>query len=805
MNRSRKARSTQPLRKLIQVLTRLTSTVTVSVKPRYSLPGTIAPDLTAYVDQLKAVANDAGGMGNSVTVATRAGQIKTTGPASHGIFAESTGRAGGAGANGGGFWSFGTEEPTPGGDGNKGGAVTVYADGTIITQYQTTLDHPENASVGIYAHSAGGDGGQGGDGGTWYNGRRGGTGGEGGTVQVNGGATITTGDSSGNYGVGIFALSEGGNGGDGGDGGVFTDGQHGGYGGKGGTVLLDGTWNITTKGDNAPAIWAKSAGGNAGAGGSGGWFSGEPAGGGPGADGGTVTVKSGGTISTSGNDAYGIYAQSVGGFGGSGGGGGSIFYTHGGSGDSAGSGGTVTVTNEQGGSITTYGQGAHGIYAESIGGGGGAGIGGGGAVVSVGGDGGAGGNGGAVTVTNDGSIRTYGDDARGIYAHSVGGGGGSGGGSGGAVFLGGSGSAAGNGGSVTVTNTGTIETGTYEPGTSDPGVITPGTVIEGVSSAIHAQSIGGGGGSGAGSGGAVSIGGNGSSGGDGGDVSVTNNGTLITWADFSRGILAQSVGAGGGDGAGSGGAVSLGGSGSAAGNGGTVTVVNTSSVTTHGDYSDGIYVQNIGGGGGSGAGSGGAYSVGGNGSRGGNGGAVTVTNSGNITVEGYRSRGIFAQSIGGGGGDGAGSGGIISCGGSGSASGNGGNVTVTNTGTIETGTYEPGTSDPGVITPGTVIEGVSSAIQAQSIGGGGGSGAGSGGVLASVGGNGAAAGNGGDVSVTNNGTLITWADFSRGILAQSVGGGGGDGAVSGGLIALGGSTGDTMAIMSAVVMAAKLR
>ena len=62
-------------------------------------------------------------------------------------------------------------------------------------------------------------------------------------------------------------------------------------------------------------------------------------------------------------------------------------------------------------------------------------------------------------------------------------------------------------------------------------------------------------------------------------------------------------------------------------------------------------------------------------SNAGNGAAVTVTNYGAIDLYGERSRGIVAQSIGGGGGDGGSSGGWVSVGGSGDGGGTGGAVT----------------------------------------------------------------------------------------------------------------------------------
>ena len=147
----------------------------------------------------------------------------------------------------------------------------------------------------------------------------------------------------------------------------------------------------------------------------------------------------------------------------------------GGFGGSGGNGNTVTVINHS--FITTFGDSSSGIYAQSIGGGGGTG---GQAIVgltglfpgasyvsdalsvatlpisttgflqgigrvTVGGFGGAAGDGGTVNVTNNGVIQTSGISAYGIFAQSVGGGGGGGGnassGVTGAVSVGGFGAA----------------------------------------------------------------------------------------------------------------------------------------------------------------------------------------------------------------------------------------------------------------------------------------------------------------------------------------------------------------------------
>jgi hypothetical protein len=107
----------------------------------------------------------------------------------------------------------------------------------------------------------------------------------------------------------------------------------------------------------------------------------------------------------------------------------------GGSGGTGGDAGNVDVTN-QGGTITTTGDSADGIDAQSIGGAGGAralslanGVlspttppMGASVQISVGGNGGVSGNGGNVTVDNSSAINTSGGDAIGIFAYSIGGG-----------------------------------------------------------------------------------------------------------------------------------------------------------------------------------------------------------------------------------------------------------------------------------------------------------------------------------------------------------------------------------------------
>ncbi|MHA1108998.1 MAG: hypothetical protein ACTSQV_07770, partial [Alphaproteobacteria bacterium] len=530
--------------------------------------------------------------------------------------------------------------------------------------------------------------------------------------------------------------------------------------------------------------------------------------------------------------AYGIMAQSVGGGGGDGGfsiagsfskGGPGAAFSMGGGGGSGGDGDIVTVTNS--GTITTRAENSYGILAQSVGGGGGSGgfsVAGqislgnspGGLALSIGGKGAGGGASDVVTVTNSGDIRTEGANAHGVYALSVGGGGGAGGFSASGtisgnnakqlgVSVGGRGGGGGAGNVVNVTNRGLI------------------TTLNRDANAIYAQSIGGGGGDGgmsftgtfAGSGAkqlSASVGGFGGDGNSGGLVSVNNSGTLDTSGTSADGIQAQSIGGGGGNGGLSistgfalsgmkqsnslNGSISVGGWGGKGGLGGEVSVRNcvlddagecagggeNISITTRGDDAHGIYAQSIGGGGGDGGstlaatvgldpkGDGKSFSlaatIGGFGGSGNTGGAVTVENEGVIDTQGSESHGL----------------------------GSGADVTIRNTGDV--------------ITRGADSHG----LFGQSIGGGGGTGGnGAHGIpevppiddenvedalnaaktavkVANklkftnrleivVGGNGGIGNDGGVVDIEHFGNIVTLYDGSIGVLAQSVGAGGGIG------------------------------
>jgi hypothetical protein len=770
---------------------------------------------------------DSGGNGGDAGIVTvdNYGRILTTGWNSHGILAQSVGAGGGSGSSAGGIYAEGGS----GGGESFGADVTVNNFGTIETQHSD--------SYGILAQSIGGGGGDGGGAGGWFTvGGRGGSGGGSGVVEVNDSGTVKT---SGDRSTAIFAQSIGGGGGNGGDAVSFAEtlsvaiGGNGGLGGDGHNVEVttEGS-DIDTGGDDAHGIHAQSIGGGGGNGGlaiAGTMPSGSPinvsvalgGAGGTGGDAGEtvkVTTSADTTIDTAGARSHGIAAQSIGGGGGNGGtslagsvgSGLSVAVSIGGSGGAAGNAKTVIVDNSA--TITTLGDLSAGIFTQSVGGGGGSGgfsgslaVGGLGVGVSIGGDGSAGGLGGKIDVDNFGMISTFGHNAAGIFAQSIGGSGGNGGS---ALAL--SGGLGGNN-----------------------------------SAGIFAQSIGGSGGSGGDSirvgvgaiSAAVGVGGSGGAGGIGGDVIVGNTGYIETNGVISDGVFAQSIGGSGG----SGGSattgtivfpveikdieipaisanVAVGGRGAGGGQAGKVTVNNSGQIITNNFMANGVFAQSVGGSGGRGghatnislsldATFTGKVSVGGSGGQGGTGNTVTVDNSGLIHTYGDFSSGVFAQSIGGGGGFGGNATNVslslsspptspkdfvptpsldfdLAIGGNGGAGSHGGDVFVTNNGAI--------------ITEGNFATGV----MAQSVGGSGGSGgdariiqveltadpvdfvpfsdALSPGITMAFGGTGEAGGDGGDVMVTNISDadifgVQTSGAFAHGIVAQSVGGGGGNG------------------------------
>lgn len=800
-----------------------------------------------------------GGDAGSVTFEHYLGDITTTQDYSDGVDLQSIGNGGGKATS---STTVGSDVSIAiggsGGDGGDGGTVTYTDDGTDYT-ISTEGDY----AAGISAQSAGGGGGNSGSAtsvsasiGFGYSiGTTGdsGEGGDAGVVSVDTVADIsTTGEQS----DGIFAQSAGGGGGKAGSvtsasGGVdlvsitYSVGGDGGAGGNGDDVSVVSSGTITTTHDYSYGIFAQSSGGGGGKSSS--TYSGTVdsvgaidvsvgASGGSGGDAGAVTVENYGDITTGDEDGNGvgadaIYAQSSGGGGGNSGqtyalsgvSYGSFNLALGGDGGDGGSADDVEVINS--GTITTYEDNSDGIFAQSSGGGGGnakttftgslvseyGSIG-----IGIGGDSGDGSAAGLVNVLNEGDITVNGDNSYAIYAESAGGGGGSskatvsidGAQLAGIAFdLGGTGGEGATGETVYVYNGGTLKTG-GENG-----------------SGIYASSRGGSGGNASTvvtstgiSSGSIDLGW-GASGGDGGTaeaVSVYNQGEITTGGSIGHGILAQSIGGSGGNsssiyelsleasssysGGSSGGlTMALGTDGGYGGEAGEVNVENLSTITTTETLSDGIKAQSIGGSGGSAgtivtvtldagtADTTAEFDIGGSGGGGSTSDVVTVTNDGDISTSGYKSRGIFAQSMGGSGGDGGsvtsvsgsystyGDIGInVGAGGEGGDGAVGNQVTVTNSGSITTDDME------------------SHAIYAQSLGGDGGSGgtaitysldidsAASDSSFAletawAIGGNGGSGNDADAVSVTNNGELTVKTSNSRGIFAQSVGGGGGDG------------------------------
>ena len=725
-----------------------------------------------------------GGTGGSVTL-TNSGEVITIGALANGIIAMSTGGRGGVG----GFavaGSVSTGVPLnvavggDGGDGGKAGEVLVTNDGSV-----TTVGY---RAIGLSAQSIGGHGGMGGiaigatlAGSTVSStvtlGGPGGKGGKGGTSQITQNSTGSV-STKGAYSTGLLAQSIGGDGGIGGMGlgaslslisPSVTLGGSGGDGASGGTASVTSYGSVTTTGYLSLGLQAQSIGGNGGTSGvtldagsadrAGTFNMTSGSQGGSGANAGSATVNSYGTVSVSGLLATGVAVESIGGGGGRGGYAlvinaadasnlsalgfnSSVGASAGGGGD----GGTADLV--QFGTVTTEGLQSEALYASSVGGGGGNAAFSGVDItygsktfsLAAGGQDGSDGTGGAVDVnvaglnTGKSTLQTEGLFSAGIFAQSIGGGGGSasaahqqtaaGGLLSGAMSLGSTGGSGGSGASVDV-NTGLSFSSSIQ--TEGHG-----------SSAIIAQSIGGGGGQ-ALSGlsslnidvdvqpGAVinaiigSI-----SGTPSGATNTVSSGTSSAGPSVSA-SLAGISGVSTTISYGSAGAMSLGGYATKTGSGGSITINSGSVIDTVGVMSDGIKAQSIGGGGGNTAlfdgfsGSPfatGAMFLGGGSSGGGSGGDVTVNNNNNITTTNALSLGILAQSLGGGGGDAR-------------------LASLANTG---------------------LTSGLTVGLGAQS---------------------GANGGDSGDVSVTNSDNIYTQGHGSDAIVAQAIGGGGGMGSLSG--------------------------
>ena len=423
--------------------------------------------------------------------------------------------------------------------------------------------------------------------------------------------------------------------------------------------------------------------------------------------------------------------------------------------------------------------------------------------VNIGGSGGGGGAAGLIAVTNSGTVATMGRHSDAIVVQAIGGGGGKGGAAstaaspdtGGSVNIGGNGGSssdvdANNGGQPTVTNSGTVYT------------------VGALSSGIVAQSIAGGGGIGGTS--SVTMGSNSNERSIGFPINlgglakvanglsetalVENTGTIETRGHDSYGIIAQSISGGGGivktlaadldTGNGSANSASskvfdldlgLGADGTTtSGASGAVFVTNDvgGSITTSGDNGIGILAQSVAAGGGLalggrptgttttellGSGTKTGSATQGSSANPADNQGVNVTVNGSIATSGAGGVGVFAQSVGGGGGIAGDIGNTMDFGGVG-----GGNVASSRIGSG--GDITVTVSDGASIT--TTNKNAPGVI-AQSVGGGGGWFAGDDyALVGTAGGN----GTGGDVSITLDGTVNAGGSASAGIIAQSTGG-----------------------------------
>ena len=239
------------------------------------------------------------------------------------------------------------------------------------------------------------------------------------TVNNNAGAASQGAPFSTTNAGGIVVSSTGGNGGNGSCHTIiflYTWCNNGSRGGNAGSVAVNSNSTIVVNGDAVErhGIMVFSQGGT---GGKGGGFVGlvsKAGGGGDGGDSSLVSVVLGAdsSITTHGDQGDGVYALSRGGNGGSGGHP-SAGFALGSKGGNGGDAGDVLVVNQ--GSVLTTGWNAHGIYASSVGAGAGSGSSASG-IYAEGGSGGGESNGAAVTVNNSGSVATQQSDSFGIIA-----------------------------------------------------------------------------------------------------------------------------------------------------------------------------------------------------------------------------------------------------------------------------------------------------------------------------------------------------------------------------------------------------
>ncbi|MCD0504891.1 autotransporter outer membrane beta-barrel domain-containing protein [Bordetella petrii] len=885
-----------------------------------------------------------GGDGGKVDTAIWDSDVGTEGQYSHGVYAQSVGGGGGDGGSAStfsldaviGLQSINVQDEAAVGGrcitsddgdnscaGGTGGEVNVNlgdGDDAGWTVVRTSGDY----SNGVLAQSIGGGGGDGGSADAYAFdfetgaaisvdalvsvGAKGGKGGDGGAVKV---ATLddTRIKTTGSGARGIVAQSIGGGGGTGQGTAVFLGlegqvtkaleagfsvdvgvGMSGGEGGNAGQATVNNFGDIVTTGRDSDGVLVQSIGGGGGVGGSMGADEGDildnvfnaikalldhnpfalngsitvnvGGKGGTGGDGANATLHQYGAVSTSGDYADGVVVQSIGGGGGVGGGSYSQNYEDwldlniavGGKGGTGGHGGQASVTLERSALVQTQGYGAYGVLAQSIGGGGGQG--GSGTLATkgrleigagVGGTGGDGNDGGTVMFASDSGnrIQTFGDTAHAIALQSIGGGGGTGGltqGVGGTrignslnftVSVGGSGGDGGDGGVVDMCSSVACR---------PVDIYTGGHMASG----LVAQSIGGGGGIGSvgspdqtpGLANSFSLdlllGGAGGDGGDGGAVNIGGEHNITTRGDFSHGMVAQSLGGGGGM-AGVNDplgldfnftppspelqlVVTLGSLADGhAGDGGVVDVASRGDIVTLGDGSHALVAQSIGGGGGMmgavlkddddsdapdawpddveierslalGAGGDDVGTLAGSSGDAADGGSdagssapvVRVSHDGTLATSGTWAMGVLAQSIGGGGG--VGHAGLAV---DGTLDNGAANIQVGSLG--RTGAAGGVTVD--VTRQGGKLLTTTGAgaygVLAQSISQGGGLGTGmvaDSAALIQVGGgsdtvkvaSGEAAG---DVSVNVHTNVLTWGDDATAIAAQSIGGGGGVGGV----------------------------
>jgi hypothetical protein len=740
----------------INVTTEGTYATSAGVPP-YSLPGdAVGGVIMTYSRGGDGVDEGNAGYGGSVSVVSH-NSITVSGTGNSGYLGSMI-SAYSWGGNGD---SDNDNNDSDGGNGGAGNTINVINYGALTID--GTVSPLSGGMYGINAVSGGGTGGEQNNSVSGLGDQVGGDGGSSGSVTITNTGVISIGSTSsrmtGNAsGAGIYADSGGGAGG-----------VHNGGAGSGASVTvqhygqINNVWNTTQSGGDIFGIHARSIGGigtasidNSDDGGQGGSAS-------------TVTVTATGGIllDVSGDFTGGgasIAARSLGEKGGDG-----PPDDH--SGGNGGTGGSATVTLQgPNGSITTNGNNLYGILTQSLGGQGGDGSDD-TALAGTGGGGGFGGNGGAVTVTTDAGtlITTTGDYSAGIVAHSVGGGGGTGGDFtsvlGGQAGNGGNG---GNAGTATITSAGTITTS----GDHAYGVL--------------AQSIAGSGGTGGvETGGVVALGGDGAGGGTAGEAIVRNSGNITTDGYSAHGIVVQSIGGGGGAAGSASGLMSVGGdaAGTTTSNGGEIVASNIGTILTSGDAAIGLLAQSIGGGGGTGGDSDGIAGVGGKGSAGGDGSTVKITDLGAIETAGDFAYGVLAQSVGGGGGNGGDVLTIstiasIGVGGSAAGGGAGGGVCIDNTGTSCSDSSGPAGAPATVVTHGDYASG----MIAQSVGGGGGNGGSvenysvASFLALQVGGNGGGGGFGNDVTIRQNDlTLATSGAHAIGVLAQAIGGGGGNG------------------------------